>query len=145
MFRQNLLVLFLILISILLAACTPGSPATSITPTPPPGTYDGEWEARSLTSDGKQINITFFVRDSVISWLSYSYPGQAGQTCTALLSTASQPKIINGKFNITVSSNTASIDGIFNSSSSASGHISFIEVESARALNCVSNINATWS
>jgi branched-chain amino acid transport system permease protein len=145
MFRQNLLVLFLILFSILLAACTPGSPATSITPTPPPGTYDGEWEAQALTSDGKQIHLTFVVRDSVISWLSYSYPGQAGQTCTALLSTESRPTIINGKFIVTVSSHTASIDGTFNSSSSASGHISFIEVESARALNCVANINATWS
>ena len=121
MFRRNLSVLFLILFSILLTACTPGSPATSITPTSSPSTYDGEWEARAVTGDGKQVNLTFVVRDSVITWASYSYPGQAGQTCTALLSTASQPKIINGKFNITISSKTASIGGTFNSSSSASG------------------------
>ena len=145
MFRRNLSVLFLILFSILLTACTPGRPATSSTPTSSPSTYDGEWEARAVTGDGKQVNLTFVVRDSVITWASYSYPGQAGQTCTTLLSTASQPTIINGKFNITISSKTASIGGTFNSSSSASGDISFIEVESARALNCVANINATWS
>jgi branched-chain amino acid transport system permease protein len=144
-FRRNTLLVVLGCFLILLTACVPGGGLAPAAATPPNNFYDGQWQAQARTESGTEINLTFVVKDSVLRWFSYSYPGQAGQTCTALIAAEYLPSITNHTFIITVPTSKTLIEGQFDSPNSASGQISFVEVESARALNCVANVNAQWS
>ena len=144
--RQRILFIVAVFAA-LLAACSSVGNTKSAIATPPPGKYDGNWQAR-ITVNGENINLFFRVSNSVISWMSYTYNGQAGQTCTALIPNDSLPAISGNAFALRViSANTAdtvSISGAFDTASNASGNISFVEVDSARAYNCAANIDAAW-
>ncbi len=102
-----------------------------------------------MTGDGMVIHILFRVSNSTITWLSYTYAGQAGETCTALIPSVSLPSLANEGFNVTVTSasspNTETIEGKFDTTESASGQITFVEVETARASNCAANVQAHWT
>ena len=146
--RQRMLFIVAILAALLAACSTLGNSAPA-TPTPAPGKYDGSWQANVITANGLKINLFFRVSNSVIRWMTYTYNGQAGQTCTALIPSESLPAISGDGFAVTVvsatSSNTVSIIGRFNSSAMASGNITFAEANTERAYGCVANVNAKWS
>jgi len=133
----------------LLTACSTAGKYSSVSPTPTPGKYDGSWQAHIITANGLEINLFFRVSDSVLSWMTYTYPGQANQTCTALIPSESLPAISDNEFIVKATSanstDTTSISGKFDSTTSASGNISFAEANGARAYNCVANVNASWS
>ena len=146
--RQRMLFIVAILAALLAACSTLGNSAPA-TPTPAPGKYDGSWQANVITANGLKINLFFRVSNSVIRWMTYTYNGQAGQTCTALIPSESLPAISGDGFAVTVvsatSSNTVSIIGRFDSSAMASGNITFAEANTERAYGCVANVNAKWS
>ena len=72
-----------------------------------------------------------------------------GRPATALIPSESLPTISGGGFVINVvsatSSNTTSITGKFDSSTTASGNIGFVEANTERAFGCVANITAKWT
>ena len=142
--------LFIVIVfAALLAACSTAGKSASASPTPSPGKYDGNWQAHNVTANGLEINLFFRVSDSVIRWMTYTYPGQANQTCTALVPPESLPAISDNGFVVKVTSanstDTTSISAKFDSTTSASGNISFAEANGARAYNCAANVNTSWS
>ncbi|MFZ1040822.1 MAG: hypothetical protein WCA79_18760 [Anaerolineales bacterium] len=148
MSRQWLFIVLLISISFL-AACSTAGKSASASSTPLPGKYDGNWQAHIITTNGLEINLFFRVSDSVISWLTYTYNGQADQTCTVLVPPESLPAISADGFAVQVisatSADTTSISGRFDSATIASGNISFAEANGVAAFNCVANVNTAWS
>jgi branched-chain amino acid transport system permease protein len=148
MSRQRLFFIVTFFVA-LLAACSTAGKSASANPTPSPGKYDGSWQAHIVTTNGLEINLVFRVSDSVIRWMTYTYQGQADQTCTALIPTESLPAISGNEFAIklisTNSTDSVTISGKFDSTTNASGSISFGEANGARAYNCAANVNAQWS
>ena len=142
--KRQRIAAFLIAVAAILAACSTTGQAT-----PVPGKYDGDWQAHIVTATGTEIDLAFRVSDSVVRWISYTYPGQAGLPCIAFIPSGSLPAISGDGFSIRITSATSSnntfIDGKFDPDGTASGHISFVEGEAARAKNCVANVNASWS
>ena len=146
--RQRLFIVILVFAAFL-AACSTAGKSASASPTPSPGKYDGSWQAHIVTTNGLEINLFFRVSDSVLSWMTYTYSGQADQTCTVLVPPESLPAISGNGFAVQVisanSADTTFISGRFDSTTNASGNISFTEANGARAYNCVANVNAQWS
>jgi branched-chain amino acid transport system permease protein len=141
--RQKRCLVVLGLMLVPLAACVRATPR-QVSPTAAPGIYDGQWRAEARTADGAAIAITFNIRASTIGWLTYTYPGQGGQLCTVLVSAQHLPAIVNGGFSLIIPSNKTDIEGTFHSATSASGQVSFVDVESAPGLHCEANVSADW-
>jgi ABC-type branched-subunit amino acid transport system permease subunit len=125
-----------------LAACAPTGLHAPAAPTPASGIYDGNWEAHGTSADGQEVSLTLTISDSAVTWMTYTYAGQAGETCYFFIEPGSLPRIVDGRFAVKVP--TVSIDGEFDSPTSAAGHISFVEVQGARRINCVASIDAKW-
>ena len=77
--RQRMLFI-VIVFAALLAACSTAGKSASANPTPSPGKYDGSWQAHIITKNGLEINLFFRISDSVLSWLTYTYNGQADRS-----------------------------------------------------------------
>jgi len=148
MSRQWISIVVLAFAAFLTACSTVGKSASSSPPLPP-GKYDGNWQAHIVTADEPEINLFFRVSDSTVSWLTYTYIGQADQTCTVLIAPESLPTISRDGFTIqvisTTSADTTFISGRFDSNTSASGNISFTEANKAGRFNCVADVKAQWS
>ncbi len=142
--RQRTVFLIILCAAMLtvLAACAPALSAP-VTPTPASGKYDGQWEAQAVTADGRVIDLFFTIRGLTFQSLIYTYKGQEGETCNFVILPASIPPIAENTFAITVSN--ASINGKFDSPTTASGHISFAEANGETAFSCVANVNAQWT
>ena len=145
MLRKAIWLGSLLLLALLSGACVAGGKSAQNTPAMGQGTYDGEWHAQAHALGGIDINLTFVIKDSTLQWMSYTYPGQAGQTCTALVAPDDLHALQGSQFTVAVPSKKETIFGTFQSPTTATGHISFVEAESARALNCVANVSAVWT
>ncbi len=135
--------LFIVIAVLFLTACVPAASAPTPIPKMNVSPYDGQWEAHAVTTDGLVIDLVFRIRGSTFQSLIYTYKGQEGESCNFVVLPASLPPIADDSFSVTVSN--VSIDGKFDSPVSASGRISFIEVNGERAFNCVANVRAQWT
>ncbi len=150
MTRQRIL-FFIFVFAALLAGCSSVTQVPTSAPTNVAvnaSAYDGEWAGAGTTQDGREIDVNFNVKDSVLSSFTYTYTSQQGVRCTSIpfeqVPLESYPKVLNGAFAAKLSS-TLSISGKFDSDTSASGSLSFIEVEAARRQGCSANVSVQWT
>ena len=138
-----------IFIAVILTACSPTNQSTVSRSTPTPaGTYDGAWNGKGTTQNGIEVDIRFIVKDSVITSFIYTYPTQGGLRCSSLhyddVSPESYSKITNRTFSFSLPA-TLSFDGRLNTDTSASGSLTFNEVNGPLRVGCAANMTLSWN
>ena len=147
--RQRILFI-VVFTAALLAACS----SINQTPTPAPtlsssaNSYDGSWAGKGTAQDGSEVDIHFIIKNSIITSFIYTYPVQGGLRCSSLhyddLSPESYSKISNGAFSFSLPS-TLSFNGNLNTVSSASGNLTFDEVNGPLREGCAASMTLNWT
>lgn len=143
--RQRLLIFFIVIAALFLTACVPAAstptPVTKINISP----YDGLWQGSGLAADGREVGVQFTVEGGGIVSFFYTYPGVDGVQCTgighSLIPPASRPQIADDAFNASLLPDLKA-NGIFDSTTSASGHIAFNWLG---RVNCTASLEADWT
>jgi branched-subunit amino acid ABC-type transport system permease component len=88
--------------------------------------FDGTWKGSGKSSTGLPFNLTFTIKDNLLTGLVYQFPGNDGLECFAVddehIDTA-QPQLVDGKLNGTVGSDFEIIASFANDGT-ATGHLS---------------------
>jgi len=145
MSRQGIILVFIA--AFLLTAC--GSATLSPTPTTLVSSntspYDGSWEGKGPTQDGREVTVRFTIQGGAISSFAYGYISKAGDSCMGIGHTVipaeARPQILNDSFSQAFGDDLT-VEGKFDSDSSASGHISIDWV--GRPI-CSETLQAAWA
>ena len=152
--RQRLIfifVLFAVLLTALLAACTSVSPTPAFIPTTlstSASPYDGSWVGSGTAQDGREITVKISVANGEISSFIYGYPKADNSILCigidhTIVTVNSQPHITNNSFSQTFGPDLTA-DGVFTSSGSASGHISILW-QGRYTSGCSATLQAAWT
>ncbi len=141
----------LVLFAALLAACstassTPTSIPTTISTSASP--FDGSWQGTGTAQDGRTITIKFSIEGGGISSFLYSYSNSYHTLlCTGLdhsvIALAARPLIKNDGFSQTLGPDLT-VDAVFASPTSASGHLS-INWVGIYTNGCIATLQAAWT
>src|SRR5689334_16469593 len=97
--RRRMIVCLIVLAAVL-AACSSFAHTPTPAPTPVPASaspYDGDWQGQGTAQDGREITFTFKIRGGAVTSFVYNYMGVLGLECTGidhlLIPIESQPHI----------------------------------------------------
>jgi branched-chain amino acid transport system permease protein len=142
--------LFVVLLFIWLAACSPVKKnVTAVsTPTIPEERYDGQWQGSGKTRDGLPFTIFFTIKNSALSGVYYWFDSPTNAACGDIVHRnieATQRPHISDKSDISAPLGAdLNLAAVFQDDSSASGHLSGT-LSNYRDASCNITIEADWS
>ncbi len=138
-------------LALVLMACAKSPTPTAIvaaqaTAALPAANFDGRWEGVGTTAEGKVINLSFTVSDSVVTSIAYKYQGLNDLPCINLnyepLPESLRPRITQNTFTVTLGADL-DITATFDADTSASGHL--VIVWQDRYTTCNGRYEAAWT
>lgn len=128
------------------SAAAPGPTPTS-TPTPipaPPTNVDGEWSGKGTTAQGKEIGLSFTVKDNALTSIMIGWYGATGDLCgrgdaLSFALTRLPIDVVDYTFVYT----EFGITGTFKSNFHASGFFNYTD-DGLNRSDCKGTFQATW-